>query len=177
MKRVLQSILVLVISLFGILNVNAKTESELISYMSQTFNIAGSEFKLSEGDLLRLERYLNEYDISSDNIDKIIVEVDNIVELLNNCGVSNPTKLNKENAKKLFNMAQNAAKLAGASLTYDATNKVISIYRDAKLFDVVPINQYKLAQTGGNNTIYYVISGLFLISGITILYRKFHKHV
>lgn len=176
MKKVFKSILVLVISLFGIINVEAKTESELISYMSKTFIVAGEKINLTQSDILKLERYLSEYDISSDNIDKIIEEVDNIIAILNKAGVTDPTKLNTNDSEKVLSIAQNAAKLAGASLTYNATNQVISIYRDGKLFDTSSIKPYKLAQTGESNTIYYVISGLLLISLTTISYRKFRKN-
>jgi len=175
MKRFLQFVLVLLITLSSMVNVNAKTEEELIDYMSKTFVVAGKEVKLTDADIVKLERYLSENTVSSDNCDKIIEKIDEIIAIMNNAKVTDPTKLSYEKRQEVLAIAKDAATLAGASLTYDNTNKVVSIYKDGKLVDTASIKPYKLAQTGNSNTIYFVIAGLAIVAGGAVIYRKTRK--
>lgn len=172
MKKSLSIALMLIISLSFNLNVNAKTEDELLAYLSKTFNIAGVEVKLLDSDIVKVERYLSENDITAENVDKIIGKIDQVVAIMNAEGVSDPLKLNDAKRKEVLNLASEAATYAGASLTYDYTSKVVSIYKDGKLVDTASIKPYKLAQTGSSNTVYYLISGICLLAGTAYLYRK-----
>jgi len=172
MRKILSIALMLVAILGFNLNVKAASEDELLAHMSKTFKIAGSEVKLLDSDIVKVERYLSENEITADQADQIIAKIDEIVAIMNSEGVADPLKLNDAKRKEVLNIAKEAANLAGASLTYDYTNKVVSIYKDGKLVDTASIKPYKLAQTGSSNTVYVVISGLALVTGALYLYRK-----
>ena len=156
-------------------NVNAKTEEELLDYMSKEFQVAGKEVKLADSDILKIERYLSEYEVSSSNCDTIIAKIDEVIKIMNKENVSDPTKLSKAKRQEVLTILQEAATSAGASLTYDNTNKVVSIYKDGKLIDTASVNNYKLAQKGTNNTIYFVIAGMALVAGGAVAYKKLKK--
>jgi len=175
MRKFLQFVLVMLVTLSCVVNVNAATEEGLIDYLSKTFVIAGKEVKLTAADKVKVERYLADNEVSAENCDKIIEKVDEIVAIMNKAGVSDPLKLSKEKRQEVLSIAKEAATLAGASLTYDNTNKVVSIYKDGKLIDTASVNNYKLAQTGTNNTIYFVIAGMALVAGGAVAYKKLKK--
>jgi len=175
MKKIL-SIILMIGCIFCLnLNVNAKTEDELLAYLSKSFTIAGKEVKLLDSDIVKVERYLSENNITDENVDKIIGKIDEIVAIMNKEGVSDPLKMNDAKRKEVLNLATEAATYAGASLSYDYTTKTVSIYKDGKLVDTASIKPYKLAQTGGSNTVYYLISGICLLAGSAYLYRKSKK--
>ena len=169
-------LLLMVFSFSFFPNVNAKTEEELLDYMSKEFQVAGKEVKLADSDILKIERYLSEYEVSSSNCDTIIAKIDEVIKIMNKENVSDPTKLSKAKRQEVLTILQEAATSAGASLTYDNTKKVVSIYRDGKLIEEASIKPYKLAQTGTNNTIYIVTFGIVLALGTVGFYRKFKKH-
>lgn len=175
MKKFIQFVLVLLITLTCMVNVNAKTEEDLKDYVSKTFKIANRDVKLKDSDIVKVERYLSEYDISADNCDKIIQNIDKIVAIMNNAQVADPTKLNYEKRQEVLAILKDTANLAGTSLTYDNTNKVVSVYRDGKLVDTASIKEYKLVQTGKSNTVYVVVFSLSILTAGVVLCRKLRK--
>ena len=174
MNKVLKITLILMaILLCTVSTVKAATTNELIAKASETYTIAGKEVKLSEADLVKVKRYFTEYPVSSENADKIISKIDEAVALMNKEGVSDPTKLSKAKKEELLNIASEAAKLAGASISYDATNKSIAVYKDGKQYDAVSLNSYKFVSTGANNMGIIISSGVAIIAIATVIgYRK-----
>lgn len=172
MKKFLRITLVLMaILLCTVTVVNAATTDELVAYASKTFTVAGEEVKLSDADLVKVKRYLADYPVSEENADKIIAKVDEAVALMNKAGVSDPTKLSKAQKDELLKIAQEAASLAGATISYDNKDKVVSIYRDGKLYDTASLTSYKFVQTG--STMYVVIALVAVIAIATVVgYRK-----
>lgn len=175
MNKVLKITLVLVaILLCTVSAVKAATTNELIAHISKTYTIAGKSVKLSDSDLVKAKRYLAEYPVSSADADKIISKIDEGVALMNKAGVSDPNKLSKAQKSELLNIAQEAAKLAGATISYDANNRSVAIYRDGKQYDSVSLTSYKFASTGANNMIYVITTlGVAIIAIATVIvYRK-----
>ena len=174
MNKVLKITLTLIaILLCTISAVKAATTNDLIAHISKTYTIAGKDVKISDADLVKAKRYFSEYPVSSSDADKIIKKIDEAVELMNKQGVSNPAKLSKAKKDELLNIAQEAAKLAGASISYDSKNKSIAIYRDGKQYDSISTNTYKFVSTGANNMIYVVALGGAIIAIATVIgYRK-----
>jgi len=158
--------------------VNAATKNELIEAASKTYTVAGKKVSLSESDLVKVKRYISENTISEKNGDKIIAKVDEAVKLMNEAGTSDPTKLSQAKKDELLGIAQETAKLAGASLTYDSKNKALSIYKDGKLYDSIALSSYKkFTQSGSNHMIYIISTGVALIAVVTIVsYKKMRKN-
>ncbi len=180
MSKILKITVILMMVLLCTLSVvQAATTSELIASVSKTYKIAGKEVKLSESDLVKVKRYLTEYPVSAENADKIITKIDEAVDLMNKEGVSNPAKLSKAKKDELLKIAQEAATLAGATLTYDSSNKSILVYKDGKQYDSLSLSSYKFANTGSNNTTIYIITaGVAIIAVATVIgYRKFKANV
>lgn len=180
MRKILVSIFVLVLVLTCFMTVaNAATKDELIAAVSKTYTVAGKKVSLSNSDLVKVKRYVSENEISSENADAIIAKIDEAVNLMDKEGTSDPTKLSKSKKEELLNIAKEAASLAGASLTYDANNKSISIYKDGKLYDSVSLtSNYKFTQSGSNHMIYIIIATVAVIAIAGVVgYRKTRANV
>lgn len=176
MKKVLITVLMSVLILLSYITVaNAATTEEIVSYASKTFTIAGQKVKLSDGDILKIKRYLSENPVSDKDGDILIEKAEQIISIMNTEGVSNPTKLSKTKKEQVLTIAQEAAAVTGATLTYDSTNKVITIYKNGKAIDTVSLQNNKLVQTGNDNTVYVVIGSVAIIAVATILISKKRK--
>ena len=172
-KTIIMTLVLIAILLCSVSTVHATTTDKLIQYASKTFTIAGEQVKVSDADLVKIKRYLGEYPVTEDVADKIIAKAEEAIAFMNAEGVSNPAKLSKAKKQQLLSIAQEAAELAGATLTYDATNKTIEIYRNGKLYDSISIKAYKLVQTGNNNVAYIAITAVAIIAiATTVGYRK-----
>lgn len=173
MKKFLRITFVLMaILLCTISVVNAATKDELVAYLSKSFKVAGEEVKLSDSDILNVKKYLEQYPVSEGDADKIIAKVDEAVALVNKAGTTNLTKLSKAQKDELIKIAQEAASIAGATISYDNKDKVVTIYKNGEVFTTRTLDS-KFVQTGSNATMYVVIALVAVIAVATVVgYRK-----
>lgn len=165
MKKFLQFALVLVVSLCYVTNVNAATKEDLISY--------ATKYGTSEQVNL-VKSYLADNTISAEDGDKLIQKADQIRSIMNAAGVTDPTKLSKDQKNQVRSIATEAASLVGATYTYNTTTKRVTVTGpNGKVYgsvSVVPTN--RLAATGSDYTVYVAVSGLAVVLAATTLYRK-----
>lgn len=173
MKKFLKvTIVLMAILLCSVSIVKAATTEELIEKISKTYTIAGEEYKASDLDIADAKRYLEQYPVSEEDADKIIAKIDEAVALANEYGEADLTKLSQAQKDKLMSLAQEAASIAGATISYDNKDKVITIYKDGEVFTTKSL-EGKFAQTGSNNTIYVVTACVAIIAVAAVVgYRK-----
>lgn len=174
MNKILKiALITITILLSSITIVNAATTDELYNYITKTHIVAGKEIKISEADTVKVKRYLAEYPISGDKADQIIAKINSAITLMNQAGVSEPQKLSKAKKKELLSIAQEAATIAGATLTYDSHNKSITIYKEGKVYDVIYLgSDSSTFRATGNNNIYVYTTILVIAFATIIVYRK-----
>ncbi len=173
MKKVLKIALIFVLMILAYTTVvNAATTDELIAYASKTFTIAGKQVKLSNADVLKVKRFLSENPVSESQGDTIISKGNQIISIMNSEGVSDVTKLSKAKKEQALSLAQEAASVVGATLTYDSTDKAVTIYKDGKAVDSASLVNYKLVQTGSDNTVYVVAGVVAVIAVATVVLKK-----
>lgn len=176
MKKVLRIALIFAVLLFCNITVaKAATNEELIAYATKSFDVNGSSVSLKAADKVKLERYLKQYPVSESEADQIIAKINEGVALLREANVTDPTKLPKEKKQQLLSLGQQAAKIAGAELTYDAKSDAVSIYRDGVLVDQATTSG-ALVQTGSSDYSYivYAIAGVAVvaIAGFVVYTKK-----
>ena len=180
MKKVLNIMLVFVVLFFCNITVsNAATNEELINYATKSFDVNGTSVSLKAADKVKVKRYLEKYPVTSEAADQIIAKIDEGIAVLKSAKVTDPTKLSKAQKQELLAIGQQAAKIAGAELTYDAKSDAISIYREGVLVDQATTND-ALVQTGSNNYSYvvYAIAGVvvFAVAGLVVYTKKSVKN-
>jgi len=167
MRKVLKIALVFAILLFCNITVaKAATNEDLIAYTKKSFDVNGSTVTLKAADKVKVERYLKQYPVTENQADQIIGKIDAGISLLRAANVTDPTKLSKEKKQELLSLGQQAAKIAGAELTYDAKTDAISIYRDGVLIDQATTSD-ALVQTG-NKDYSYVVYAVASVAVIAI---------
>ena len=180
MKKVLNIALIFVVLFFCNVTVSkAATNEELIDYATKSFDVNGNSVSLKAADKVKVRRYLEKYPVTSEVADKIIAKIDEGVSILRASNATDPSKLSKAKKQELLSVGQQAAKLAGAELTYDTKSDAISIYRNGVLVDQVTTNN-ALVQTGSNNYSYvvYAIAGVVVvaIAGFAVYTKKSVKN-
>ena len=176
MKKVAKIVLVFAILLFCNVTVSkAATNQELIAYATKSFDVNGASVALKAADKLKVKRYLEQNPVSETEADQIIGKIDEGVALLRAAGVTDPTKLSSSKKQELLSLGQQAVKIAGAELTYDAKSDAISIYKDGVLVDQATTSD-ALVQTGSDNYSYivYAIAGVAVIAiaGFVVYTKK-----
>ena len=162
MRKTLKVVLlVAILVLCCATTVCATTNDELIAYATKKFNINGTEVGLSAENARKVERYLKTYPVSSEEAGQIIDKIDAGVNLMRAENVTDPAKLPEGKRSELLSLAQQAAKIAGAELTYNSSDKAVTIYKDGEIFDQATTSS-ALVQTGNDNT-YVVVAGASLV--------------
>ena len=174
MKK-LATVTLLIVMLVGFLagTVNAATESELLEYLSQEFTVGGETVSISEADKVKIERYLNENEVTAEQADAVIAKVDEAVAVLEAAGETDITKLSQEDKNKLMGIANDAASVLGLSLSYDASTKTLSVYKDGQLIESTSItSSEELVQTGMTNYVYIAILAVVVIAIAAVVIKR-----
>ena len=100
------SLIMVIIAMSYITVSNAATEEELISYLSQTFNVNGGTFRIPDNYLKEAKRYVATYDVSPETADKIIAKVAGYVSKMQASGVSSTSELSKEQKQEYSRLLQ-----------------------------------------------------------------------
>lgn len=171
MKKMILAIAVFVTSLSFTINVHASINNRLYDYAKQSHFVAGDIIKLSDADLVRVERFLIQNEISDVEASGIISKLDEIKIILDNEGTSNITKISKAKKQEILNLVEEAASYIGATVSYDNSEKVLYLYKNGVKIEAIQVNPY-LKQTGASNYIILSASSLIL-AGAILGYRKY----
>lgn len=165
-------LIVLVLTLASTI-VKATTQSELEAYLTKTHTIAGKEVSLTDADKVKVERYLSENTLTEEQVAAIKAKVDEGIAIMEKAGVSDYTKLKKEDKTTLLNIAKEAATIAGLTLTINSKDGTIEIYKGTTLIEATSFQRNKLVQTGENNFVWIGLAGIAIIAiATTIIVKK-----
>lgn len=173
--RKLAAVALLLVMLIGIFagTVNAATESELLEYLSKEFTVGGETVSISESDKVKIERYLNENEVTAEQADYVIGKVDEAIAILQSAGETDLTKLSREDKDSLISIANDAASELGLSVSYDASSKTLSVYKDGELIESTSITSgSELVQTGSTNYVLYAVIAVAVIAIAAVVVKK-----
>ncbi len=173
MKKLFTVLFTILISMSFVKGVSAKSEQDLIDYVSQTFTIAGKE--VSRPDVVAaVKSYLADHELSSSEVDKIIADCDNIISLANKENVTDITKLSKSTKDTIKNYVSDIASIADVYITYDSSAKDVKVVgkdnnKNYGEYSLSKSND-KLVATGKDYTLCIASSGLVILG--LVLLRK-----
>lgn len=171
MKKMILVLVTIIASIGFATNVHAEGNTQILEYAKTTHFIAGDYVRLSNSDIVKIERFLREYPVTNEEASTIIDKANQIVDVLNQAGVSDLTKLSSSQKKEVLRLAEETANIVGATLSYDNTDKAIAIYKDGKKFDALSLSPY-LKQTGKSNVLTISIAAISVVGLTTLFYRK-----
>jgi len=181
MKNVVKivSILLIAILCLGYTTVVKATAGEdLMSYLKQTFKVAGEEVKISNEYLKEAQRFIDTYGVTDEQVSIIKAKFEAGIAIMNKAGVFEPAKLSKAQRQELLKLAQEAGAAVNATITYvDGT--IIVTTSDGKTFGSYAIvsetgngTAHAFARTGNDYTIYAVCGVAIIAIAGAVVYGK-----
>ena len=161
--------------IIGLTNVKAITETELLERITKSYDVNGVTFSATDSQKVLVERYLNQYEVSSKDADYIVSKLEEVFNVLKVSGKKSFYDLSAADKKKIVSLVADVATntsvdvaiVSGKLVVYlPNTNKGEVFYETP----IHPIANGEITQT--NRTL--VISGLgvFTVIGMTLAFRK-----
>ena len=178
-KIVLALLIIAVVCLGYTTAVNATPGEDLIAYLSKPFTIAGETVTIPSGYIKEVQRYIDTYGITADQVTAIEAKIEEGIAVMNNAGVSDVSKLSQADKDKLMGLAQEAAAIVDATVTF-GKGTVTVIGKDGKTFGTFVTvskngdgSQTAFARTGEDTTL-YLVSGIAIIAiaSLAVVYTK-----
>ena len=167
MKKLISIVAIFAIIMVGAMSVvNAATSSTLAD---QLYAI-GSKYGMKASDKVKMERYLDENNLSDADCDKILSLAYNAESVMSENGTTNYKELPEDVKAQLKSLAIQAADIAGVTLDFKSDR--IDVYKDGIQIDAFTRGSNgKLAYTG-NNSIVLVVSSIAVIALVAVAARK-----
>ena len=161
---------------------NAMTANELKDYICNDKGINGTKLIIRDADKVKVEKFFANNEMTDAQADQIKAIIDKGVALMNADGASEPNQLSsKAKKQELLSYAQEAAAVMGLTVSYDATEERLDIYKNGVLYDSLNwgvtesskgSTESALVQTGSTNYVYIVVAGIMLIAGIMLVISR-----
>lgn len=111
---------------FGLANVGAMSESELQNKLTKTYTINGVTYQATAAQKKDIERYLANNDVTESDADYIAGQIDNIVAIVKESGVTDLNKLSKSYKNQITGILNDVANKTGIKVTLK--NGTIAVY-------------------------------------------------
>ena len=186
MKKITKVMLALVMAIVALTvfttKSNAMTANELKDYICNDKGINGTKLIIRDADKVKVEKFFANNEMTDAQADQIKAIIDKGVALMNADGASEPNQLSsKAKKQELLSYAQEAAAVMGLTVSYDATEERLDIYKNGVLYDSLNwgvtesskgSTESALVQTGSTNYVYIVVAGLMLSAGIMLVVSR-----
>lgn len=186
MKKITKVMLALVMAIVALTvfttKSNAMTANELKDYICNDKGINGTKLIIRDADKVKVEKFFANNEMTDAQADQIKAIIDKGVALMNADGASEPNQLSsKAKKQELLSYAQEAAAVMGLTVSYDATEERLDIYKNGVLYDSLNwgvtesskgSTESALVQTGSTNYVYIVVVGIMLIAGIMLVVSR-----
>ena len=170
-KKLLLVIVVLLLSVMSI-NVNAMSESELVTKIKKTYVVNGIELKVSASQLTELERYLNKYELSSEDCDYISNKIDEVVKLAQDAKATSYSDLTNDEATKLIAIVSDVSENTSIKATLTKGGILTIFEEDGKTpFTVINDKDGGIKNTD-NNYFIIVIASVISLLGVVVITKK-----
>ena len=187
MKKIISTMLIVLLAIFMLGTVSmATTEKELEEYLYTDYTVGGTTYRIHDNDKAKLQKFFNENEVTDEQATKIKEIIEKAKKVMNDDGADMPNKVSTvEKKKELLSYAKEVAAILGYTVSYDATETRLDVYKDGALIDslnwgyIVTSNGEKVAttepnliKTGSTNYLYVVGAGVVLVAGITFIVAR-----
>lgn len=171
MKK-LSYVLLVFAMLFTVSNAKAMTKSELIEKLTKTYVIDGEEIKISDAQKVEVERYLDKYELTSEEADYIAGKVDEVVAIAQESKAKSFSDLTSAEVDKIVSIVSNVSENTKVNATLTKGGKLTIYEEDGKTpFTVITDKDNGIQNTDNNYFIIITASAISLI-GIAIITKK-----
>lgn len=176
MKKLSKQIVALAIALVAIVmfsnTAKATTASELQDYLCSGKNFNGTTLIIRDEDKVQVERYFSTHTVTDEQATKVKEIADKAIAYMNADGAKSPNKMStKAKKQQLLAYGQEAAKVLGLTVTYNAADETIDVYENGTQIGVLHWGN-ELVQTGSTNYGYAVLAGVVLVAGAMLVVAR-----
>lgn len=172
MKKFLVLILLFIV---GIVNVKAISESELFDKLTKSYSVNGVTFQATDEQRVLIERYLDQYEVSSADADYIVSKLEEVFDVLRKSGKTSFYDLSASEKRKIISLVADVA--ANTSIDCAIVDGNLVVYvpgsNRSEIFyesPVIPNKTGKITQT--NRTLVMAGFGMFAVIGMALALRK-----
>ena len=153
--------LLLLAALFfvGVARVNAITEDELKDILTQTIEINGAKVHVDDATKTAIERYLNQYDVSSADADYIKGKVNTAISILKSEGQTDFKKLSQSAKNKLKQLVVDITNNTTVHATVTNGSVIVLDDQGEPFFEV----DHLVKQTGSSTTLTAMVAGVSVL--------------
>ena len=167
----MKKLLVFLVALtFGFSTVNAMTEAELKEKLTQSYTVNGSTFKATDQEKTLIERYLNQYEVSSNDADYVVEKLNAVFDILKNSGKKTFQELSSTDKQRIVDIVADVSRSTDFDCAIVDGKFIVYVPNTnrGEKFYVTPVKP--IAQTNRD----LLIAGLGVISvlGIALAFKK-----
>lgn len=171
MKKIVYLLLVIT-AFFTSYNVNAMTESELKAKITKSYTIDGEEIKITASQIAELDRYLNKYDLSSDDCDFISSKIDEAVAIAQAGKAKSFTELTSEEVAKMIAIVSEVNEKTSVKANLTKGGKLTIYEQDGSTpFTIITDKDNGIKDTNNNYFIIVIASAISLL-GVIVITKK-----
>lgn len=163
------------VALFSVTNVKAMTENELKAKLTKEYVIDGEKIKMSASNVAELDRYLKEYEISSEDADYISKKFDEALKIAQDGKAKSFTELTKEEKQKMIAIVSDISSKTSVKATLTEGGKLTIFEENGSTpFTVITDKDSGIQNTDSNNAI-LAIAGIVSVLGVAVVVKKVAK--
>ena len=150
----------------------AMTESELKDKITKAYVIDGEEVKITASQITELERYLNKYDLSSDDCDFISAKIDEAIAIAQAGKAKSFTELTSEEVAKMIAIVSEVNDKTSVKANLTKGGKLTIYEQDGSTpFTIITDKDNGIKDTNNNYFIIVIASAISLL-GVIVITKK-----
>lgn len=174
MKK-LKCMLLAVVLLLISTNASAMTESELKAKLTKAYTIDGETVQVTASQVAELERYLKEYEISSEDADYIATKFDEALKIAQDGKAKSYTELTTAEKQKMVSIVSDVSKETSVKVTLSEGGLLTVFEEDGKTpFTVIKDKDNGIQNTNSSYTLVIIASAITLL-GAAVITKKVAK--
>ena len=171
MKKLGYFLLVIALLFVGT-NVIAMTESELAAKIKKTYVVDGVELKITAAQETELERYLNKYELSSEDADYISSKIDQAIAIAQNAKAKSFTELTSDEVAQMMTIVSEISDNTSVKATLTKGGKLTIYEQDGTTPFTIITDKDNGIQNTDNNYFIIVIASAISLLGIVVITKK-----
>lgn len=171
MKKVIFTVLMAGVMLFGATNVNAMSKEEFQDKVTRPYEVNGSMISANESQKLQIERYLATNNISERDLDVIADKLDKALDIARSGNATSIDTLSQSEKDQILTLISEISRETDVKITI--SNGVITIYNlDGTIFTEISDTVVKYTDAF---TYLAVVGGIVSFIGIVAIALKIRR--
>ena len=174
MKKTLKILVIAMLLITIATTVKAYTNDELVTYLTSSKTVAGKTVNLSDDEKGAIKKYLASNPLTDAEAEAVKAKVDAAIEIMDNAGTTDITKLSDEDKDTLLALANSVADIADVNLKVDTAKKTVTITDEAgkTVFAEKYTTRATLAYTGANYAMYILPVVAIIAVAMVVVIKK-----